>query len=283
LPESPPRDYSPVMAIPRSREAQEQFDRVAPGFFSSPLSYFETHGAGLVSAAGVKSGDRVLDLACGAGSASIPAASIVGRSGKLVGIDISRGMLDVAARRARTEGFHWAEFHQRPVEELDLEERFDVALCGFAVHHFDDQTTVPRVMARHLEPGGRWAFSLWAEGSSEPHRTVFNRLIRELRPDLAAAPGRSGPQGRAAIERLAHESGLSTRAIELAEVDHVLDNFDDYWHYVKTSGGRSLLTRVSEDEAQRIRDGLQAAIAPHLDSQGRLTLCMDALYVTGSR
>jgi hypothetical protein len=63
----------------------------------------------------------------------------------------------------------------------------------------------------------------------------------------------------------------------------VLNSFDDYWRLVTTSGGRAVLSRVSAEEARVIRDGLQKAIAPYLDAEGRLTLSMAALFVSGER
>lgn len=279
--------YIPAMASSqsgRTRENQVQFDRVAAGFFSAPLSFFEVLGTGLVRATGVNHGNRVLDLACGAGSSALPAARLVGRSGRVVGIDISRGMIDVAASRARAEGLFWVAFQQAAVEDLSLDERFDVALCGFAVHHFDDPATVSRAMARHLKPGGRWGLSLWADGFWEPHRTIFNDIVSKVRPDLAPSQGGRGrlhePGG---IESIAAEAGLRTTSVETVRHQHVLNGFDEYWHLVTTSGGRAVLSRVSADEARVIRDKLETAIAPYRDSEGRLTLLMAALFVTGER
>src|SRR3712207_4773290 len=52
----------------------------------------------LVDLAGVREGDRVLDVACGTGVAARTAADRVGSSGSVVGLDLNPAMLEVAAR-----------------------------------------------------------------------------------------------------------------------------------------------------------------------------------------
>jgi ubiquinone/menaquinone biosynthesis C-methylase UbiE len=267
----------------RTRENQRQFDRVAEDFYSKPLSFFETLGAGLVNAVGVRPDDHVLDLACGAGALTLPAARLVGRRGRVLGVDISRAMTEVTARRSRNEGLDWVAVRQAAIERLELGERFDLALCGFAVHHFDDPATVPRTIARHLKPRGRWGLSLWAERSWEPHRPVFNRVVSKVRPDLATGPGGSARlQERGAIEAIAREAGLRVGSVRPQRLEHVLEDFDSYWHLVMTSGGRSVLSKLSPEEQLAVCDELRVAIGPYCDHGGRLTLSMDAVYVIGT-
>ncbi|KIW52953.1 hypothetical protein PV05_08560 [Exophiala xenobiotica] len=58
-----------------------------------------------LSWADLKPGENVLDLACGTGLVALGAKNLVGPSGRVVGVDISEGMLGVARRKAATMGF----------------------------------------------------------------------------------------------------------------------------------------------------------------------------------
>jgi SAM-dependent methyltransferase len=73
---------------------------------------------------------------------------------------------------------------QADISTLELTEHFDVGVCGFVMQMFDDLTTLPRALARHVRPGGRVALSVWAEGAWEPHTTAMKTVLAGMRPDL---------------------------------------------------------------------------------------------------
>src|SRR6185503_9827215 len=64
----------------------------------------------LLRRAGVSAGLRVLDIGCGVGELSMVAARLVGRSGRVTGIDIDEGALALAAARAREQGLNHIDF-----------------------------------------------------------------------------------------------------------------------------------------------------------------------------
>lgn len=82
-----------------SRVAQ-LFDAVAVSHETVGPPFFDHFGALLVDHVGVSPGDRVLDLAAGSGSVSIPALSACGPEGSLVAHDLSELMVDGVAGRA---------------------------------------------------------------------------------------------------------------------------------------------------------------------------------------
>ena len=94
-------------------------------------------------------GDRVLDVACGAGDLLGELAPSVERA---VGIDISPGMLDVA----RSRGPAGIEWRLGPSDDLPFESgEFTAVVCTTALHHFPDPVRSIEEMARVLAPGGR--------------------------------------------------------------------------------------------------------------------------------
>src|SRR5919198_1370491 len=77
----------------------QNWNTVAPGYHSDWASKGRgpfRSTAELVNAAGIRPDDRVLDVACGTGAVSMQVARLLGPSGMLVGIDFSRGALEIA-------------------------------------------------------------------------------------------------------------------------------------------------------------------------------------------
>ncbi len=115
----------------------------------------------LVEAAALRSGERVLDVACGTGVVARLAAEYVGVIGKVVGLDLNPGMLAVARTVAPTVGVR-VEWREGSAQALPFEdEMFDVALCQQGLQFFPDRPAALREMRRVLVPGGRLALTVW--------------------------------------------------------------------------------------------------------------------------
>lgn len=77
---------------------------------------------------------HVLDAGCGTGLAATMIAPRVGHSGKVIGVDASEGMLELARSKARGFGFDQCEFYKGDIHALDFsDETFDQVICSFAL------------------------------------------------------------------------------------------------------------------------------------------------------
>ncbi|HEV7966902.1 MAG TPA: class I SAM-dependent methyltransferase [Candidatus Acidoferrales bacterium] len=114
--------------------------------------------ARLVKRAGVRSGQRVLDAACGTGVVSVTAARL---SARVTGLDLTPELLERARENARIAGVE-IDWHEGDVEKLPFDESaFDVVLSEFG-HMFAPRPEVAvGEMLRVLKPGGTIAFSTW--------------------------------------------------------------------------------------------------------------------------
>src|SRR3954465_15144121 len=70
----------------------------------------------------VEPGQTVLDLGCGAGTDLLIAAQMVGREGRVVGIDMTESMLTRARESAAAMGLHNVDLHQSLIESLPVED-----------------------------------------------------------------------------------------------------------------------------------------------------------------
>src|SRR5919204_1394294 len=106
--------------------------------------------------AALQLGDAVLDLGSGSGTDVFCAATQVGDSGRVVGVEITDAQLEKAARLRDRDGFTQVEFVDAHIEELPFEDAsFDAVLSNGVINLSPLKGRVFAEAARVLRPGGR--------------------------------------------------------------------------------------------------------------------------------
>ncbi|WP_304451553.1 methyltransferase domain-containing protein [Nocardiopsis sp. YSL2] len=130
----------------------------------------------LVAQVRPRTGESVLDLACGTGVVARTAAAQVGPTGSVTGVDVSADMLDVA--RAGEEPIAWV---CAPAERTGLPDRsFDVALCQQGLQFFPDRPAALAELHRVVAAGGRVALSVWCDPGTPGYTAVREALALHL-------------------------------------------------------------------------------------------------------
>lgn len=111
----------------------------------------------LLDAAGVTTGARVLDVACGTGVVARRALPRVGPSGHVTGLDVAPGMLAVARQLEPRVRWVEGEAARLPFDDDD----FDAVVCSFGLMFFPDRERAVREMLRCARPTARVAASVW--------------------------------------------------------------------------------------------------------------------------
>jgi len=125
-----------------SAKAAELYERYVARYILGPWA------PSLVDAAGLATGERALDVACGTGVVARIAAQRVGPAGHVVGVDLNPGMIAVARSVPAPIGapIEWLE---RSALDLRLEDaKFDVVLCQQGLQFFPDKALALREMRR---------------------------------------------------------------------------------------------------------------------------------------
>ena len=149
-----------------SRERDKHIRETAAHFGDQALRYersctvrrFQSRAqAILLSQLGFRPGMRVLDLGCGAGTATLAIAPELGKCGEVVGVDASPKMIAEAEWKHERLGLTGVSFAVGCAEELAEQSAFDVVVCTNASHHFRDKRDIFRRVLSALRPGGRFA------------------------------------------------------------------------------------------------------------------------------
>lgn len=126
-------------------------------------------------------GERVLDIGCGAGDTSLKAARLVGPGGRVVGVDISRQLLELG--RERAGGLNVDLIEADAGAGAAPGAPFDAAFSRFGVMFFDDPPAAFANVRASMKQGGRLVFICWR---AFPENVWSFAPVGALAPLLAA-------------------------------------------------------------------------------------------------
>lgn len=148
---------------------------------------FAHFGELLVERVALHRGDHVLDVAAGAGASLIPAARLVGASGRVIGLDISPGMVARLRGLIEDQDVENAEALVGDAEALPFDdEYFDAVLCGFGLFFFADSRLALAEIGRVLRAGGGFAVSTFTRKGSDSMDAIWTRIGAFMEVPVAA-------------------------------------------------------------------------------------------------
>ncbi|MDY6897099.1 MAG: class I SAM-dependent methyltransferase [Cyanobacteriota bacterium] len=132
----------------------------------------------LVEFANLQNGQKILDIATGTGIVAFNAAEKVGSEGKVIGVDISEGMLNNAKRKLAETSLQNVEFMEADAEKLDFDgNSFDAVLCSLAVCYLTDIPVTLQNWHRFIKTDGFIAFNVWKENAF-PTSVLFREVVK---------------------------------------------------------------------------------------------------------
>ena len=109
--------------------------------------------------------DVVLDVCTGPGEPAMTIASMVSPGGRVVGIDLSSNMMEIARKNAAKRMLLNVEFITMDAEKLEFPpESYDMAVSCFGFQIVTDPDAAAKEIFRVLKPGGRAGFTVWSTG-----------------------------------------------------------------------------------------------------------------------
>jgi demethylmenaquinone methyltransferase/2-methoxy-6-polyprenyl-1,4-benzoquinol methylase len=129
----------------------------------------------VLKAAGLQAGQQVLEVGCGPGFFTIPAAEIVGEEGNVIAIDVNQLAVEHVQRKIKTQGVINAKTVLADAVQTNLPDQgFDLVFVFGFVRPIGDMQTIWAELHRLLKPAGVLA----VEGSSRPPGGLFQPVKR---------------------------------------------------------------------------------------------------------
>ena len=124
--------------------------------------------------ADIQKGETVLDLGSGAGIDAFLAANIVGKSGKVIGVDMTDEMLARARRNAKEAGYSNVAFKKSDIEERILvdDNSIDLVISNCVINLTTDKVKAFKEVCRILKQGGRMVISDLVADRSIPKESI---------------------------------------------------------------------------------------------------------------
>lgn len=228
--------------MPSREQIAESFDRRAAVYAKG--DWHRQAADRLIALCQLARGARVLDAATGTGFAALAASRAVGFTGRIVGIDLSAGMLREAAAAASARAVTNVEWLQGDVTSLPQfpDDGFDAITCASGLLYMPIAAALGE-WHRLLRPAGRVAISEIAAGS--PHAA---RLFRDLAVDFGlqlvdpcAALGSTGA-ARSALE----SAGFEVESITVEPVAFSTRDFDQAWEANFRSPGHAAVQQLPD-------------------------------------
>lgn len=178
----------------------------------------------MLDMAHLQKGQRVLDIAAGAGEPAVSAAERVGPDGYVLATDISEGIVELALQVARERGHMQVETRAMDGEKLDLPDAsFDAVLCRLGLMYMPHPVTALREWRRVLKSGGRVAVVVFSTPDRNPWGAVPASIIRQRAQLPPPVPGQPGPFGLGApgvLEGTFRDAGFADTEIRAVPVPH---------------------------------------------------------------
>jgi SAM-dependent methyltransferase len=178
----------------------------------------------LLRRARLVAGEDVLDVACGTGLVTLPAAAAVaggagGRPGRVTAVDLSSAMVGEVASRARLADLTNVEATRCGAEELTVDGPYDVALCSLGLMYVPEPIGALTEMRRVLRPGGRVVVSVWGERRRCGWADLFGIVDARVSSDVCPLFFALGAPG--ALTALLERAGFVDARDERLSVDLV--------------------------------------------------------------
>jgi ubiquinone/menaquinone biosynthesis C-methylase UbiE len=227
----------------------------------------------VLDAAGVGTGDRVLDVACGTG---VVVRAALARRLSAVGIDLNPSMLQVAAELAPEASFVGGSASALPFRP----EVFDAAVMQFALMYVPDRVLAIREMRRVVIPGGAVAAVVWATIELNPGYRALAELFDELAGEHAATFRSPYSFGDSAVLReLFAAAGLYEIDVQTIEGTA---RFESVSALLRGEiDGSPLAGHLASDDPSLIRQAT-IALGDYVESDGRVIFPNPAVIVSGT-
>lgn len=213
-------------------------------------------------------GERVLDVAGGAGQPALTAVARVSPGGYVLSTDLASNLVRLARDNARERGFTDDQFEAQVMdgEHLELPDAsFDRVLSRLGLIYFPDRPKALKEIYRVLKPGGRVALASFSEPAANPFFEIPITIIRRRAHLSAPAPGSPGPfsmGSRDVMEGALRQAGFGEIETRVIAAPLRFTTADECLRFEQESFGalHKMLAGVSDEERTATWEEIRQAL-----------------------
>jgi ubiquinone/menaquinone biosynthesis C-methylase UbiE len=244
------------------------FDRAAPTYLRVGPLFFDVLARRLVELAELEPGQSVLDVATGTGAVLLPAAQRVGPEGRVVGVDLSEGMLARATQQVGERRLTNVRLERMDAERLELEDaQFDRVLCGWGLFLFPQPHRALAEFRRVLKPGGQLIATTGGVRFEAGIQWILDVVERHwpAQIPIAERPTLRFTRPGDLVDALAGAGFSSIRVVE-ASFDFVFPSEDEWWAWLNSISARAYLDLIEKTRGPEILNLLKGELLERVRS-----------------
>lgn len=229
----------------------------------------------LLAFAAPRSGSTVIDVGCGCGATTIELARAVGPSGRVIGLDISQPMLELA--KARLGEFENATCMLGDAADLPLDGlNAELIVSRFGVMFFGDPVAAFTNLRAGVAPGGRVRFACWRPVNENPWLQIPLHAAYEHVPRLPKPePEEPGPfafADTARVTRILTSAGFTAPTFTPLDLQLDIASGGTLEDAVMQSSQMGPTKRALADQPEETRaaalESIRRALTPYASSSG---------------
>ncbi len=272
--------------------AGEQKQKVAAGFNLASAGYdrqavrfLALTARTLVEITAIRSNETILDVATGTGHSAIAISTFVGINGRVVGIDLSPDMLEVA-RQSITTSLDNIQLQLGDAENLSFEdESFDKVVCASGIFFLPNMLAGLQEWLRVTKPGGVVAFSSFGETAFNPMREMYaNRIQNNYGVVLPPSGGLQRLNTIQKCQDLMQQAGFCLKDVEIhtEQLGYYLQNVDEWWDIVWHTGFRHSVSQIVPERLEQFKTEHLAEVGELVTDKG-IWLDVPVIFAVGKK
>ncbi|UCE88682.1 MAG: class I SAM-dependent methyltransferase [Pseudomonadota bacterium] len=258
------------------------YDQVADVYDTPARRYSPFCADRMVMQLKPRRGAKLLDVATGTGSTLTAAAQLVGRDGRVTGIDLAERMLDAAQHNIDKMAQANVDLHVMDAQALEFRSRyFDHVTCAYGLYLLPDMPAALKQWYRVLKPGGTVILSSFARGAFQPMAHLLREQLAEFGMHVAPPPWLRLTELEH-CRALLHDAGFTDIETHTEQLGYHLKGATDWWELVWSGELRANIEQLDPEQQTQLHRDHCARVEALVTDKG-LWLDVETIFASGRR
>jgi len=235
----------------------------------------------LITSAKIKSGQKVLDLACGTGLVTKKILNRVGKNGEVYGIDSSNSALKIAKKWIGSKkNIHLV---RGDAETIQFNTKFDVITCQFALFFFPNEQKVLKNMKKFLKRNGTIALSIHGKCNVPYFDSILNPMKKFIPDYLPQYPEMDRFGTKEIFKQTLSKAGFQKIVVRKKTFQYSPGKFSDYWGNYKRYLSKPLKEKfnsLSNFQKKNLREMILDNTRQYTRMNGKILFPWEVLVLT---